>query len=487
MVRSKNFLWPKFPISQYARNVQLFKFKNKIFYVDVPNPIIIKIYKEVIEKCDQERDKEQALECAKKIVSERNNEIKKYFSEFYSNEGNSIESFISVHVYPNVFSKKPFLFGYFLNKAKFLNFLTEFSESNKISLYVKYQYISLCKFSGMDFSTDTTFSFFSQNSASDSNLMREFIQNFDSLKKPIIEKINDTLCGLLGFLRDSLEKGRNIYNESAIVNFIPDVIAEINEIKMLVDKGFISSCYREIRGLTERLSYVILDDYLAINSFSLWKKYAQKDASLPSVLININPSWRDEKSGVIINLVEIIPTEIKKLLKQKEEEKLRRNFLRSMSIEMYVVLTGKPIHRGQESNAPSIESKSILKGIEEVKDCLGYTNKSVAEEFIKILEEKWNGFPNGIPRFPTSSFVFRFLKSVLSSKKLEYLESIWNNYSLFIHPYPFTWQLFPNTSLLEYRVFQVELLKSESVISTEINSILEYFKKLKRSEDTGSK
>ncbi|EQD74667.1 hypothetical protein B1B_02536, partial [mine drainage metagenome] len=75
-----------------------------------------------------------------------------------------------------------------------------------------------------------------------------------------------------------------------------------------------------------------------------------------------------------------------------------------------------------------------------------------------------------------------FLKSVLGSKRLEHLESIWNNYSLFIHPYPFTWQIFPNTSILEYQVFQVEIQKFESVTRAEIDSILEYIK-LRRKSD----
>jgi hypothetical protein len=481
MVASGKFLWPKFPLQRpYKRNGRVFKFKNKAMYVDFPNPKILEIYQEIMEKCDGISDRVLALNCAEEIINEANGEVDGEFLRWSTDSGKDLKPFFRLHLQNNVSGKKPFLFGYSFNKEKFIYFLKEFSESNKISLEEKYKYITGCKFSGENFSVGTTFSFRPSNRTLDNSTMKEFRRDFGVLCQPLISSINEILEGLLVFLRKSLAKGRKTYHNSIVVSFIPDLIVEIDEIRVLVQEGFISSCYREIRSLTERLSYVVLDDYLTINTFSLWEKYPQENP-LPYMLLNINPSWRNENTESLRKLDEIIPFEIKHQLKKKEMEKLRKELLKKMSIEMYVTLTGIPSHKNDETNSPFIDRESINTGIKEIKDTLESVNPKLNEPFTKIIEERWNGHMYGIPRFPTSNFIFHFLKSVFGSK-MKSIESIWNKYSLFIHPYSFTWQVFQNTSILEYQVFLKEVQDIENVITTEIGSILKYSEYRKKSD-----
>ena len=473
------FLWPKFPLQRpYMKNSRLFKFKNKAIYVDFPNPMIQQIYHDIIEKCDGIPDPVLALNCAEEFIKEANIEFDEVFLRWSDASGRNLKPFFRLHIQNNISGKKPYLFGYSFNKGKFIYFLKEFSESTNISLEEKYKYITSCKFSGENFSVDTTFSFRPQNKTLDNSTMKQYRSAFDKLSQPIISSINGVLEGLLVFLRESLYKGRKIYNNSVVVSFVPDIIAEMDEIKVLVQEGFLSSCYREIRSLTERLSYVILDDYLTVNSFLLLEKYHQEN-HLPYMLLNINPSWRDENTEPIRKLDEIIPPEIISILKKKEVEKLRKELLKRMSIEMYVTLTGVPAHKSDKTRAPFIERESIDIGIKEIQDTLESVNPDISETFTKIIEERWEGYLYGIPKFPTSNFIFHFLKGVFGSK-MKRIESIWNKYSLFIHPYPFTWQVFQNTSILEYKVFLKEVQDLENVVTTEIGSILEYFENSKK-------
>jgi len=95
------------------------------------------------------------------------------------------------------------------------------------------------------------------------------------------------LDNLTSLLTKKLREGKKNKYPETLLDCIPDMISTLYEIKILSNKGYISSCYRETRSLVKRFSYVILDGYLVFNSFN----YGEKEILLP--LLNINSKWRD--------------------------------------------------------------------------------------------------------------------------------------------------------------------------------------------------
>jgi hypothetical protein len=471
--------WPALPLQRViTKNSKYFRFKNKLSFIDVLNPYITSVYEEILNNCEDCTDVDIALDCAKKIVYDANSVLSNCFKKMHERDVN-IELFFKIQVYKMRTSKKPILFGYHLNWDKFSKFIENFPASDKITLEDKYKYIFACKYSGVDLSTDTILQF--RNSQKDLNIdsYKVFRQKFDKVVSNIIGSINNTLDGLVNFLAEKLNEGKNEKYSDTILDFIPDVISSIDGIKILASNGYISSCYREIRSLIERISYVILDEYLTINSLKLGK--VKNEITLP--LLNINSKWRSKQDKIEVRKIsDLIPQNIFNGVKVKQRKKIENILLKKMSVEMYVALAGKPKEKDNDY-APSLKIDLINQGIREIEDVAKNSNdSSVTNAFTSLTKElnkKWKNSNDGEFPFPTTSFVFDFLKRVFD-KNLKVLDSIWNNYSLFIHPYIFTWEVIPKTSVLEYKLFEYEITKNfESSIENLFNYLFAYFKTIK--------
>lgn len=472
----------------YVRNAKLFGFMNHHFYTDFQNNLIVEAYLEILRKCDNLPSNEAIL-CAEKLVKEFNESDRENLKKLGDRLGLTLKHFRTLNVRPNKRGKKPFLFGYYLIKSAFLDFINAISDSDKITLYEKYKYIEQTKFYGDELSSETIFLLQPQNDIIAESATGRFRSSFNSAIATDKEFILNTLDGLLTFLKRKLDSTKKGYSTSYLLKFLPELIVGIYTIRSLVENGYISTCYREMRSLTERLSWFILDDYLSANSFGYWKIKAR---GIPSMLLNVNPQWREKRTEQLIGRDDLIPKEIQ--LTSKLKSKIEKELIAKMSIEMYITLYGKPtnsIMEDKEGNVfiPYIEKNLINKGIKEVFECLknlkinNSTDATEVEKFKLYVESKWEQYSYGIPKFPTSNFIFQFLKSVFGGDDWRAVRSIWDRYSLFVHPYLPTLQILPNFSIMEYKVLKHEIPTFESVIKLEINSLSKYFQKLRREYD----
>ena len=474
--------WPALPLQRViTKNSKYFRFKNKLSFIDVLNPNITSVYEEILNECESYTDIDKAYTCAKNIVDKANLSLSVNFNEMYEKD-KKIELFFKLDVQKSKTSKKTILFCYHLNWKEFSKFVENFPVSDKITLEDKHKYILACKYSGADLSTDTILRF--RNSQKDLNIdsYKVFRQKFDEVLSNTIGSINDILDGLINFLIGKLDKGKKEKYSITILDFIPDVISSIDGIKTLASNGYISSCYREIRSLIERISYVILDEYLTINSLGLWK--VKNEIPLP--LLNINSRWRSEQNKIGVRKIDdLIPQDILNGVVRNKKNEIADILLKKMSVEIYVALVGKPMEKDSDY-VPSLKIDVVKKGIEEIKQIAEDSNDNSVKDTFTLLEDslnkKWDNSSNlkyaEFP-FPTSTFVFDFLKRVFN-KNLKVLDSIWNNYSLFIHPYIFTWEVIPKTSVLEYKLFEYEITKNfESAIENLFNYLFAYFKTTK--------
>jgi len=116
--------------------------------------------------------------------------------------------------------------------------------------------------------------------------------------------------------------------------------------------------------------------------------------------------------------------------------------------------------------------KEIKRGIKEIANLANNSNPCW-EALIDDLEKRWRGKKNGEFPFPTTNFVLGFLRNILDKDLNKKIRHIWNDYSLFIHPYVFTWQILPKTSIIEYRILENEL---KNTIKPSIEALINYIR-----------
>ena len=472
----------------YEKDTKLFKFANHHFYTDVPNELIMKAYSEILEKCDA-LPLDKAIQCAKGLIKEFNDSSIEEFRELSKKLGTTMKPFVRLNVYKSESSKKPILFQYYLNKKALLDFVEWFSSSDTVTLYEKYNYIHQTKFYGDELSSATLFSFFPQNYVTSNSKMGIFRTSFSTSIANDKGYTLDVLDGLLSNINRQKTKIKKVYSTSATLRLIPEIISGIYTLRSLIENRYISACYREMRNLTERLSWFILDDYLSANSFGYWKMMSRE---IPSMLLNVNPQWRDKNTEQIRGLNDMMPKDIQ--ICDNIELMLKRELITKMSTEMYIVLFGEPVNKVSTDvrgrmYIPYMRIHNIRRGIKEVNTLLSepeFMNSQCYMEvknFITKLNEKWMNAKYGIPKFPTSNFIFEFLKSAFGGKEWKKLQSVWRKYSLFIHPYLPTLQILPNLSMMEYKVLKHEITTFESIVKLEINSLFKYVQKLRREYD----
>ena len=461
--------WPELPLQRLiTKNSQFFKFGNKHVYVDIPNPIIDNIYKEILIKCNEFKHVRTVYKCANKFIDNANSNLHKYLEKIYGKNKN-LESFFKIQIQRMNVSKKPLLFKYRIDWEKFQRFIENFPYSDEITFENKYRYIMLCKYSGSDLPVNALLGIYDALGGSDSNSYKDFTERFNRATSTTIQTINYTLDNLIGLLTKKLREGKKNKYPETLLDCIPDIISTLYEIKILSNRGYISSCYRETRSLIERLSYAILDAYLVFNSFNYW----QKEILLP--LLNINSKWRDKQEKTQLNNIDnLFLNNILNGQCKKNKIRIENTLLKKMSVEMYVALGGKPVIEGCDDTVPCLEIDKINKGIEEIIN-LADESDPCWNTLIRELKKKWSGIKYGEFPFPTTNFVLAFLGRALGGDLKKIRREIWDRYSLFIHPYIFTWEIIPNTSVIEYKIFEYELRRRiKPFIETLINYSFEY-------------
>lgn len=151
---------------------------------------------------------------------------------------------------------------------------------------------------------------------------------------------------------------------------------------------------------------------------------------------------------------------------------MKNTLLEKMSVEMYVALGGRPQDKPCEESVPCLDIKDIERGIREIANLASNSNPCWSE-LIKKLKKKWRGNKNGEFPFPTTNFVLGFMKEILDKDLNKKIRHTWEEYSLFIHPYVFTWQIMPKTSIIEYRILENEL---KNTIKPSIEALINYIR-----------
>ena len=453
-----------------VKNTKYFKFSTGHAYVDIPNPEIDRIYNDMLTHCKKSKNINDAYMCAKKFLGKEMSNLDAYFKSY------GLVRFFVIYVSKTKKSNRPLEYRCRIHWTKFQHFVEKFPYS-KIHLEDKYRYLLACKYSGSDFPIRTLLKINCPSNGSKRCIFKDYKSKFNESIFAITQAINKNLDDLINLITKKVSDEKNNRYLDVFLDFVPDMVSALKEIKILSNKGYISSCYRELRSLIERFLYVFLDGYMECNSFL----YGKPKVLFP--LLNINSLWRNQatnkksKKRQLKNLNDLFRDNILKLqCEEKYKNQMKNTLLEKMSVEMYVALGGRPSDKPCEKSVPCLNIKDIKRGINDVKN-LANNSDPCWKALIDELEKKWRGKKNGEFPFPTTNFVLGFMRNILDNdlnKKINLnkkIRHIWEEYSLFIHPYIFTWQILPKTSIIEYRIFENEL---KNTIKPSIEALINY-------------
>ena len=459
--------WPVLPlIRPYLEGTKHFRFGNKSLYTDIPIGSIANLYQEIVEKCDSEPSAEKAKDCADKIVKEANRKIINNFNELAGTSDNSYTTWLKIIVKSMTNSNKPLHVSYLVDWESFNMFLTKMASSN-VSIEKKYRYILACKLSGENLAADTIQYLIEKKYETSEDSLAIYLRKFSEVVAPYKTRSISLLNTLYDKTIADLKTMQKLNRTSFLTNLLLDLLQTIKTLIGLIETGSISTFYRECRSLVERLSWTIMDTFLLTNSIV---NNMGKRNEAPSVLFNKSEEWPGNKKWTPpIRSLKDLNEETKKRTGEKLDLNGSDKFiLKHMSYETYLTLTGDEKKGKISDYIPVYDNSYLICGINQLKTQFPNTFSSQkSDKMLYTLKDKLSSFNEIIPRYPTTKFVLQFLEAVSDGEIT--LLYFWDNYSLFIHPYLYTWQLIPETSVLEYYILSNEVVKLTETVSKVID------------------
>lgn len=247
-----------------AKNTKYFKFSIGHAHVDIPNSAIDRIYKDMLTHCKKSKNINDAYMCAKQFLGKEMSNLDAYF------KGYDLERFFVIYVSKTKKSNGPLEYRCRIHWMKFQHFVEESPYSKHLE--DKYRYILACKYSGSDLPVSTLLKIYSPSKGSKRDTFKDYKRKFNESIFATAQAINKSLDDLINLITEMASDKRNNRYLDVFLDFVPDMVSALKEIKILSNKGYISSCYRELRSLIERFLYVLLDGYMEYNSFLYGKR-----------------------------------------------------------------------------------------------------------------------------------------------------------------------------------------------------------------------
>jgi hypothetical protein len=447
-----------------------FKLQSRKMYVDVPNTTISNFLNELIRICYQHKDdQEKMYEEAKVLAKSFNQSLENYFGRW-----------LLFVIRKQNFGPKPLGIQIKIDWRHFYSFLDSFPKK-EIPLKDKYSYLLDCRAPSLKL------------------VLRGGLENVQNeVKEVCVEEIIQIRQNLenLGYrineIKDYLFKitsyRRTIPIEPSTLEYFPEMISTLNALILLVEKGTIPACYREMRKVLENLSWVIFDDILLYRTTLIRKRKYDMELIIP--YRSVSKEWYDwaiqEKQLLLRNLSEL-ESKVKNLSEiiyfygenggyLWDKKEIQKILFKRISYPLFLLLTGIDIQvpKKLEETVPHYEVE-VLKSlaVEDLKNVLrdlGHTRKSksdnaLADKIINTLAGKTSKI---VAPYPSNEFVLEFVSKILYSNLLE----PYREYSQFVHSYFTSWHIFPFSSVLEFKIFKQELSIFIEILSQLINSYL---------------
>ena len=438
--------WPLFGI--IATFDPRFKIEGELHnvYVDMPNEFIEQFLHKLSSLSSKyANDLETLYKEAIRLRDEFNEEFRKRFGNWYR-----------ILLRKEKFSKRPLGVKAKINWALFQEFLKDLAEAD-IPLESKYRYLSFCR---------SEIAWMKEGPRKE--LCEERVREIAKEDiNAIVAEIND----LINRLRQARRRHRNRLLirrkiRPLLLAYFPEMILTLQVIRNCVSKGAISTCYREMRKILESISWVVVDDILLFrrNDDGYYSRFFIPPLRIPSKEWY---EWSREKGLIIKNLRDLTVSlgSVVKKIRDKygwTKRKIEGAIFDNMTYPLFLVSIGvsRQIPATLKLAIPSYEVKpfkpAIAKDIENAisqlkSNHLSNSDREFVEELTEILIKSKS--PIITTPYPSTSFVIQLMEKL---SKLN-LMRLYGGYSYFVHSYDEAWQLYPFSSVLEFKIFKREM------------------------------
>lgn len=449
--------WPSFAVAVIKKPaVVKLEGKSKNFYVDVPNEWI----SHFLQRIDiLGREYENLERLHRKCL-----ELKDEWNKILKENGNWLSFIVKRRRSQDV----PIAVQVSIKWDRFYKFLEDFAISDN-SLEEKYSYLSLCR-SAMGWMRSKPHE-------------HQMVERVKSIVEPEVKEINRVIDDISASIDSVREKLRN---RAVRKRFFPLALAYLHEaastfqvIRNCVGDGIISACYREMRKILEGFSWVIFEDYLSCRN----KEFSNDFISPCRVLSKRWYDWARRENATLKSLVEFkksIRDIVESYFSYGEtknyawtKNRIRANILDNLSYPLFILLSGidKQISNELRGVIPfydrdrlkTMAGKDIEKSLRQLK------GRRLSRSDSRFIENITGDMTTGkqdnlIVPYPSNRFVLEFVSNVLNLN----LYSYYKRYSYFVHSYVKTWQLFPFSSVLEFKILKHELSDYTKTLSQAI-------------------
>lgn len=494
--------WPVYGFSHTRENrlneSKYFRIEGKIknHYVDFPNQTTQQFFSEILNRAAQSylNKSEEKYKAAMQAKEKYNEKLRERGIDFLTyvivkrkpDEGNPLFG-IQARIYED----------------KFKDFLEEFPQTSDLSLEEKYQYLMKSRF--------LTLAIESKSKRTSRKSIENWTEEVKKLAEENIEeitrKIDETNSKVENWEKE-LQKywaNRNLWKYfdtyPTTLLYVIEMKSILNNIKDTIRKGSVPPCYREMRKLLENLTWAIFDDFLFINSkyYKYLKENPTTDISFPRPFQEVNKRWynwnRDnlEKSRSFNSRLDELRNKIlvhckKPRLRYDDnyeigKDEIKVELKKRMSYPLYISLSGTEIEESEkvedfvhpfkpETLKPLVRFslKQVLRGLKN-----GRRTSKLDKEFLNEISELTVSNKNQfiVPTIPPNEYIINFLHNIWHTNFERKLSESYKQYSFFVHSYLHSWQVYPYSSVLEYKILKNEVKTFFSTVANLTESYLE--------------
>lgn len=443
----KKIDWPLFGTTVFKN--AYFKLESRDPYVDVPNGLIEYFLEQLDLLTKKYGDNSERLyQESLKLRDNWNN----FFEEKYG-------KWLKFVIRKESFAKELFGVQVSIDWDRFYEFLDNFTTKD-IPLEGKYEYLFSCR-AGIAWMKSKPYP----------HLMEERVK---SISQKEIERINaliedfiDRMVRIKNELRKRSIPRKHIF--PLVLAYISDILSTLEVIKYCVNRGILTTCYREMRKILENLSWAIMDDLLLFrrpHDFMFthippyrvlskkWFDWARRQGATLRDLREFDSSVRD-----VVEAIYLFGRTDRYDFTRKN---IKAVFLNHMTYPSFLALMGinKELPKDLDKQVPSYNVKEIRNYIEkDLNEILKKLKKKSLSKrdkrFIRELRESLLSRRSGdlVAPYPSNAFVLQFVGETFNLN----LSGCYGKYSYFIHSYDKSWQLIPFSSVLEFKIFKHEL------------------------------
>lgn len=459
--------------------------QSRKHYVDFPNHVVQNFFDEVLNSVPSNHPGEPRKQYEEAM------ELKEEWNKALREEDMSFFQFSIVD--KTQWREEPY-FGVQLrglDRDAFQDFLDGLAASEDASLEKKYRYLMSSKSPKLEVESKST-----RESHEAIDRVQQAVKEEISAEQQSIERELDQLLSSLSNWQDELQTywQRRLWQSFGTFStthlYLMEMETILKDIKSMVQRGSLPPCYREMRKLLENLSWAIFDDLLFINAdYYGYFNGKTEPRQVVRPFFKANQEWyewgRNAKSKNFQEERNYLRDKIfehcqKSRLRYHKKYEVRKPEITELLKEeigypLYITLSGIEIDdkeevedfvRPQQTEAlKPLVQHNLEKILKELKQ--GNALGKLDEEFVSDTADEILGSEEQyiVPPFPSNRQVIRYLDKLWAQELDNKLYSFYSEYSFFIHSYRTSWQLFPYSSVLEFKIFEYEIEKFRKTIT----------------------